>query len=74
LNYTRTVGASIMPPVLSPGASLVLGASVARNDPQDHFVRLCRTAPNPLNYTRTVGASIMPPVLSPGFAGPLRTH
>jgi hypothetical protein len=38
--------------VFSPGASLVLGASVARNGPRDHFVRLRRTAPNPLNYTR----------------------
>jgi hypothetical protein len=42
-----------MPPEFSPGASLVLGAFVARNDPLDHFVRLRRTAPNPLNCTRT---------------------
>jgi hypothetical protein len=38
LNYTRTVGACITPPELSPGASLVLGAFVARNDPPDRFV------------------------------------
>jgi hypothetical protein len=41
-----------MPLVFSPSASLVLGAFVARNGPLDHFVRLRRTAPNPLNYTR----------------------
>ena len=45
LNYTRTdrayntIAAIVASRLLPSGASLVFGASAARNGPQDHFVR-----------------------------------